>query len=181
MLSELELIEGCRRGDPDARRELYERYGRVLYAICCRYAKDRDMAQDLMHDGFIVILTKIGEFRFEGSFEGWCKRVMVNSVLGYLRKNNPLNQSVEVDSVVQIKDGAEDVLSKLTTDDVMECIDRLPEGYKTILNLYAIEGYSHKEIGEMLNISENTSRSQYSRARAKLIDVLAERGITEVA
>lgn len=179
MLTEIQLVEGCRKGDPIARRQLYERYSRTLYAVCCRYAKDRDMAQDLMHDGFIVILTKIGEFRGEGSLEGWCRRVMVNSVLGYLRKNNPLNQCTEVETMVQVKDGGADVVSKMSNDDLMDCIAELSDGYRTILNLYAVEGYSHKEIGETMNISEATSRSQYSRARARLVEMLEKRGIND--
>lgn len=172
------IIEGCRKGEPIAQRELYERYAGVMYAICCRYVKDRTMAQDLLHDGFITVFTKIAEFRSEGSFEGWCKRIFVNTALGFLRKNNPLAQSQDVDALAWVSSDEESAVEKLSAQELQAFIDQLPDGYKTILNLYAVEGYSHKEVGEMLGISENTSRSQYSRARAKLIEVLKDNEIT---
>lgn len=173
-------MSGCRSGDADARSALYERYGGVLYSICCRYMKDRVIAEDLLHDSMITIFTKIGDYRGEGSFEGWCKRITVNTVLGYLRKSNPLNNIVEIDSAISIGDKDADIISQIGNNELIKAIQSLPDGYRTILNLYAIEGYSHKEIGEILNISEVTSRSQYSRARARLIDILKNNGINGV-
>ncbi len=143
-----------------------------MYGVCCRYVRDRETAQDLLHDGFITIFTKIGEFRGEGSFEGWCRRIFVNVALGYLRKRNPLSDAREVEQVAGLNDGEASPLEAMSEKEVLESIGELPEGYRTILNLYAVEGYSHREIAEALMISENTSRSQYSRARVRLAEIL---------
>lgn len=171
-MSESEIIEGCRRGDAVSQRELYERYAATMYGVCCRYAGDRTLAEDLLHDGFITIYTKIGEYRGDGSFEGWCRRIFVNTALGYLRKKNPLSASDDIAEAVWLSDTHEDALDKMSGDELLEIVGSLPDGYRTILNLYAVEGYSHKEIGQMLGISENTSRSQYFRARARLIEAI---------
>lgn len=171
-MTEREIIEGCRKGDAVSQRELYERFAGVMFGVCCRYVKDKAVAEDLLHDGFIIVFTKINEFRGEGSFEGWCRRVFVNTALGYLRKKNPLTNSEIVEEVRTLDNGQADVLEKMSGNELLAVIAELPDGYRTILNLYAVEGYSHKEIGEMLGISENTSRSQYSRARNKLIEML---------
>jgi len=174
-VTEKDMIEGCRRGDISARRELYERLSGLMYGVCCRYVKDRDMAKDLLHDGFIVLYTKIGEFRGEGSFEGWCRRVFINTILGHLRKNDPLQHADRIENLFMLNDREFSVLEKLSAQELVACIGDLPEGYRTILNLHAIEGYSHKEVASMLGINENTSRSQYSRARNKLQEILKNR------
>lgn len=145
-----------------------------MMGICCRYVRDRAMAEDLLHDGFITVFTKIGEYRGDGSFEGWIKRIFVNTALGHLRKRNPIKDSDQIDNVAWLDSGDTDALEKISADDLRDKITSLPDGYRTILNLYAVEGYSHKEIGEMLGISENTSRSQYFRARGKLVEMIAE-------
>ena len=171
------MIEGCRKGDALAREVLYERLSGLMYSLCCRYVKDRDTARDLLHDGFIVLYTKIDEFRGEGSFEGWCRRVFINTALGHLRKSNLLQHSDRIEDMTALSDKQWSVLEKLSAQDLAACIDELPEGYRTILNLHAVEGYAHHEVALMLNISENTSRSQYSRARNKLQEILTERNI----
>ena len=171
------MIEGCRRGDISARQELYERLGGLMYGVCCRYMKDRDMAKDLLHDGFIVLYTKIGEFRGEGSFEGWCRRIFINTILGHLRKNDPLYHSDQIEDFYSLNDREMSALERLSAQELSACIGGLPEGYRTILNLHAVDGYSHKEVASILGISENTSRSQYSRARNKLQEILKNRDI----
>lgn len=173
-MTESEIIEGCRKGDAASQRELYVRYSSRMYGVCIRYMKDRSLAEDIMHDGFITIFTKIGEFRGDGSFEGWCRRIFVNTALGYLRKKNALTESDNIDDVRWLESDVTDAVEKMSGDELLNVIDQLPQGYRTILNLYAVEGYSHKEIGEMLGISENTSRSQYFRARGKLMDILGQ-------
>lgn len=173
-MTENDIIEGCLKGDAVSQRELYERFSPVMFGVCCRYMKDRAAAEDILHDGFITVFTKIKEYRGEGSFEGWCRRIFVNTALGYLRKKNPLSESDDVTEVRWLESGQSDAIEKMSGEELMDIIGGLPDGYRTILNLYAVEGYSHKEIGEMLGISENTSRSQYSRARAKLIDILGQ-------
>lgn len=146
-----------------------------MFGVCCRYTGDRATAEDLLHDGFITIYTKIGEYRGEGSFEGWCRRIFVNTALGNLRKKNPLSESDELDKAVWLSDRQEDAIDKMSGEELLDIVAALPDGYRTILNLYAVEGYSHKEIGEMMGISENTSRSQYFRARARLMEAIGKK------
>ncbi len=167
-MTEKQLIEKCRQGEGKALKTLYERYADRMLGVCFRYVNDRDTARDLLHDGFVTLFTKIGDFRSEGSFEGWMRRVFVTTCLGYLRKNS-------TGAALRVPDewcepGAAEVsaLEKLSADELLRLIGALPEGYRTVLNLYAVEGYSHREIADMLGISENTSRSQYARAKACL-------------
>lgn len=171
-MTEREIIAGCLRGDPGSQRELYERYAASMFGICCRYVRDRAAAEDLLHDGFITVYTKMGEYRGEGSFEGWCRRIFVNTALGYLRRQKVMGIPDQLEGVRSLDTKETDAIEKMSGDELLRIVAELPDGYRTILNLYAVEGYSHKEIGEMLGISENTSRSQYSRARGRLIEVL---------
>lgn len=180
-MTERQIIDGCRSGDSSARRELYERYSKLMYGVCCRYVKDRETAMDLLHDGFITIYTKIGEYRGDGSFEGWCRRIFVTTALGYLRKKNPLNESDSIELQYSLSNEQASAIEKMSAQELLDTIDQLPEGYKTILNLYAVEGYSHKEVAEIMGISENTSRSQYSRARVKLSDLLVNKDLIKKA
>ena len=143
-----------------------------MFAVCLRYVKERALAEDLLHDGFITVFTKIGEYRGEGSFQGWCRRIFVNTALGHLRKNNPLAEADEIDEVRTLATRQSDAIEQMSGVEIMEMIGELSEGYRTVLNLYAVEGFSHKEIGEMLGISENTSRSQYFRARSRLMELI---------
>ncbi len=175
-MTERQIIDGCKNGDASARRELYERYAGLMYGICCRYTPDRVMAEDLLHDGFITLYTKIGEFRGEGSFEGWCRRIFVTTALGYLRKRNLLANAADVTEIRSLKGPSPTALESIEAGELMEAISELPDGYRTVLNLFAIEGYSHREIAEALGINENTSRSQFSRARVKLAEILREKG-----
>ena len=143
-----------------------------MYGVCFRYVCNREVAQDLLHDGFITVFLKIGSFRHEGSFEGWMRRIFVNTVLAYLRKNDVLQDSGPVDGVLQIGNDEASAIDKMAEAELLRCIGDLPDGSRTVLNLFAIEGYSHKEIAEMLHISEGTSRSQYLRAKQYLKNIL---------
>ena len=143
-----------------------------MFGICRRYVRDIATAEDLLHDGFITVLTKIGEYRGEGSFEGWCRRIFVNTALGHLRKKNPIAGSDNIENLAGLGSGQAGALEKMSEAELIEMIAGLPDGYRTILNLYAVEGYSHREIADMLGISENTSRSQYFRARARLMEMI---------
>ncbi|MDR2886154.1 MAG: sigma-70 family RNA polymerase sigma factor [Rikenellaceae bacterium] len=176
-MTESEVIEGCRKGQAAARAELYRLYGGLMYAICRRYVPDPATAEDLLHDGFLAVFTKIGDYRGEGSFEGWCRRVFVTTALGYLRRERRMNHPQEVSSAVGLSSPEASALENISAGDLMRSIGELPEGYRTILNLYAVEGYSHREVAEQMNISENTSRSQYSRAKVRLAEILKEKGI----
>lgn len=167
-VTEKQLIKRCQQGDGKALKYLYERYSDKMLGVCYRYVNDRDTARDLLHDGFVTVFTKVSEFRGEGSFEGWMRRVFVNTTLGYLRKNANLHDPRQVDDMYDLRGDEVSVLERMSAEDLLGAIGQLPEGYRTVLNLYAVEGYSHKEIAELLNISEGTSRSQYARAKACL-------------
>lgn len=148
-----------------------------MYGVCLRYTCNRTVAEDLMHDGFITVFSKIGTFRGEGSFEGWMRRIFVNTSLGYLRKTDIIGESEQVEVAGQF--GSDDVnaVERMAETELMGCIGKLPDGYRTVLNLFAVEGYSHKEIADMLHISEGTSRSQYLRAKKFLQKILLKEEI----
>jgi RNA polymerase sigma factor (sigma-70 family) len=161
------IIRGCLKGDLKAQRKLYEAYSGKFLALCCRYVKDRDLAEDVMIEGFMKIFEKLSQFEQKGSLEGWMRKVMVNQALLTLRKNRHLAMEVNYDGQ-QEGMGSYAAPVDLEAEDLMKLVHELPVGYRTVFNLYAIEGYSHKEIQELLGITESTSKSQLSRARALL-------------
>ncbi|GAB3645437.1 sigma-70 family RNA polymerase sigma factor [Echinicola sediminis] len=164
---ETDIIKGCLKGDRDAQKHLYDQYAGKFLAICLRYIKDRDLAEDVMIEGFMRIFEKLPQFEGKGSFEGWMKRIIVTQSLLTLRKNKKLSMETHLDQ--QLEAGLPwQEPADMEANELMEMIQELPVGYKTVFNLYAIEGYSHAEIGDLLGISENTSKSQLSRARALL-------------
>jgi RNA polymerase sigma factor (sigma-70 family) len=166
---EEQLIAGCKAGKSWAQKELFERYASAMMSVCVRYVPDRETARDLLQDGFIKLYTKIDTYSGSGSFAGWVRRIFVTTALEYLRLNDALRQS---DSIEEYSDSIRTndvtILDKLSADDLMDCVAKLPDGYRTVFNLYAIEGYSHTEIAKMLEINESTSRSQFMRARKLL-------------
>ncbi|MDD3078645.1 MAG: sigma-70 family RNA polymerase sigma factor [Paludibacter sp.] len=163
---EQELIAGCKKGKPWAQRAVYDLYAPTMMSICYRYVNDRETARDLLQDGFIRLFTKIDSYSGTGAFAGWVRRIFVTTSLEFLRQKNALKQSSNIDDYNNyIENVDETVLQKISADDLMACISRLSDGYRTVFNLYAIEGYSHAEIAGMLNITEVTSRTQYMRAR----------------
>ncbi|HEY5591123.1 MAG TPA: sigma-70 family RNA polymerase sigma factor [Paludibacter sp.] len=165
-MDEQQIIDGCVRGEPWAQKKIYELYSSVMLGVCVRYVSDKETARDLLQDGFIKLFTKADTFAGTGSFIGWMRRIFATTALEYLRRNDALKQSVSIDEYDYfIEDVDVSILSKISADDLMTCVTELPNGYRTVFNLYAIEGYSHFEIANMLNISENTSRSQFMRAR----------------
>ena len=170
-MSEQELIEGCIRNQPAAQELLFKTFSSKMLAVCCRYTTNKAEAEDLLQDGFIKVFSKIELFRGQGSLEGWIKRIMVNTALDALRRSKKLQiNDLKEDSEIPhtgLKPG-----DQLQAKDLMMLIQALPNGFRTVFNLYAIEGYTHKEIGELLGISENTSKSQYSRARSQLQKML---------
>jgi RNA polymerase sigma-70 factor (ECF subfamily) len=175
---EHELIEGCRRQNRQAQQALYELYSGKMYALCCRYVKDKMEAEDVLVVAFTKIFERIHQYKGDGSFEGWIRRVMVNESLGFLRKNK--NMYVETDiEAAEREPNYEQLDSVLEAEDLMKLIEGLPTGYRVVFNLYAIDGYSHQEIGEQLGISENTSKSQLSRARVLLQKRLLELDIDQ--
>ena len=149
-----------------------------MFGVVRRYVSERAAAEDILHDGFVVLYTKIGEWRGEGPFQAWCRRILVNAALSFLRRKSNLGADVDIGDLPpnRIEGVQPQALERLSTEERKRANDELPDGYRTVLNLYAVEGYTHAEIGQMLGISEVTSRSQYIRAKARLAERL---GITK--
>jgi RNA polymerase sigma-70 factor (ECF subfamily) len=165
--TETQLIAALKRGESRAHKLVYERFSGKMLAVCTRYCTNRDDAEEVMLDGFMRVFEKINQFREDGSFEGWIRRIMVTESLMFLRKNKQLRQEVALDDTL-IEPDYDWADATLNENDLLRLIGQLPEGYRSIFNLYAIEGYSHAEIAELLGISEGTSKSQLSRARTLL-------------
>lgn len=174
-LTEQELVEGCRRGDDMARRQLYERYAGKLMAICMRYMGNREEAEDLLHDGYIKLYGSFDKFEWqgEGTLPAWMARVMANLALQRLRKNDVMSQSVELDNTAELRDDVDgpdegpeiDTIPKKV---LMQFIEELPPGYRAVFNMHVFEGKNHIEIGKELGINNKSSASQLVRARAIL-------------
>jgi RNA polymerase sigma-70 factor (ECF subfamily) len=152
---------------------LYERYSRLMLGICLRYVGDRETARDLLQDGFIKVFESLSGYAGSGSLVGWLRAIFVNVCLEYLRRRDVLRNAVELDDTVELSSDEVGVLSDITADELMELVRSLPEGFRVVFNLYAIEGYSHREIAAKLGITESTSRSQYARARRWLQERLS--------
>ena len=160
------LIAGCKHNEMWARKKLYEQYAPAMMGVCIRYTGDRETARDILQEGFIKVFTKIDSYLGTGSFEGWMRRIFVTTALEYLRKDWSNRFFDEYDE--KIESSGTSALEKISADELLACIAKLPHGFRTIFNLYAIEGYSHSEIAEILKIKEGTSRSQFARARQLL-------------
>ena len=174
-MSEKQLIEGCLNGNRRAQEELYNLYARKMMALCLRYVGDRETARDMLQDGFIKVFTSLHLYSGAGQFEAWMRMIFVNCTIEHLRKKDFLRDTVDLESIKNLTE-EETVVSKLEADRIMELVRKLPSRARTVFNLFAIEGYSHKEIGEMLRISEGTSRSQYARARQWLQEQIGQTG-----
>lgn len=173
-ISESDLISGCIRGDRQMQEELYNRFAGKMYAVCLRYANNAEDAQDLLQEGFIKVYRNLHRFRAEGSFEGWIRRVFINSSIEHLRKKSVQMSKVTGKEEDTIEDADISALDALAEKDIINLIQELSPGYRTVFNLYVIEGYSHREIGEQLGISEGTSKSQLARARSILQKKVAQ-------
>lgn len=176
-MTEEALLQGCIHNKAAAQKELYQKYSPKMLAVCYRYGHNREDAEDMLQEGFIKVFTQIHTFENRGSLEGWIRRIIVHTCINILKKNKKFNESVDLIHATTMQVREENIPSIIQAKQVIECIRLLPIGYRTVLNLYAIEGFSHREIGEMLDIEESTSRSQYTRAKAMLEDVLIRKRI----
>ena len=167
MFSEKELIEGCAKGDRAAQKALYEQYCRKMMVTCQRYAKSSPEAEDILQEGFIKVFTSIKAFRGEAQLGTWITRIMINTALNGQRQKLYLIPMVDATDLLLGEEG-EIGLSAFHVSDLIKMVQSLPDGCRMVFNLFAIEGFGHKEIGEMLNISEGTSKSQYNRAKCLL-------------
>lgn len=165
-MTEKQLIESCRNGDRKAQKLLFDRYSPKMFGVCRRYVKNYEDAEDMLVEGLYKVLANIHKFKGSGSFEGWIRRIIVNECLMFLRKKHNFKMTVEI-SEVDVKSTVT-VLDELAAQDILNLLNKLPTGYRTVFNLYVIEGYKHREIAEILNISINTSKSQLILAKKKL-------------
>ncbi|MCY7353315.1 MAG: sigma-70 family RNA polymerase sigma factor [Cytophagaceae bacterium] len=165
--TEEQLVRACQRADPKAQRRVYERYSPRMLSLCNRYLTDEFEAEEAMIEGFVKVFDRIGQFRLEGSFEGWVRRIMVTESLMYLRSKKQLGWQTSYDDIHHEPEAVAPSTT-MEADELHRLVQQLPSGYRTVFNLYAIEGFSHAEIAESLGISESTSKSQLHRARALL-------------
>ncbi|PWL31428.1 MAG: RNA polymerase subunit sigma-70 [Fluviicola sp. XM-24bin1] len=171
------LVKKCLKGDARAQRALFDKFAPKMLGVCMRYAKNTEQAEDVLQDGFVKVFTKLSNYSGNGSLEGWIRRIIVNTALDEIRRNVKFKDNVNVDDVDYKLELDSHIVEGLAADDLMKIVNDLPDGYRVVFNMFAIEGYSHKEIAMQLNISENTSKSQYSRARSYLKVKLEELGI----
>lgn len=178
-MTEEAILQGCLHNQPVAQRELYNRFSPKMLAVCYRFAHNREDAEDMLQESFIKVFSQIHTFQNKGAFEGWIRRIIVHTCINHLKKNKRFNESVDIINASSIQVREESIPSIVQAKQIVECIRLLPIGYRTVLNLYAIEGYSHKEIAEMLDIEESTSRSQYTRAKQMLEEILLKKKIIQ--
>jgi RNA polymerase sigma-70 factor (ECF subfamily) len=176
-MTEEAILQGCLKKNAAAQRELYEKYSPKMLAACYRYGHSREDAEDMLQEGFIKVFSMIHTFENRGSLEGWIRRIMVHTCINILKKNKRFNESVDLIHATGVQVREESIPSIIQAKEVIESIRLLPLGYRTVLNLYAIEGFSHREIAVMLDVEESTSRSQYTRAKAMLEDILVRKNI----
>ena len=163
-----ELIAACRRYEPAAQRQLYARYAALMLGIARRYTRSQDEAEDILQDAFIKVFTRLTEFRGEGSFEGWMRRIVVNTALNHWQSGQHRRQQLLLDDVPEPFAPDADAFDRLGVAEVLALMEQLPDGCRMVLNLYAVDGYSHGEIAELLGIQESTSKAQLSKARKQL-------------
>ena len=162
-----DLIRGCLQNNAGMQKMLYDKYAAKLFGIALRYAHSQEDAKDILQDGFVKVFKNLSKFKGTGSFEGWMRRIMVNTAIEHYRKKNQTYE-IQESHEESITDRDLTALDKLAAEEILNMVKALPNGYRTVFNLFAIEGFSHKEIADMLNISEGTSKSQYARAKALL-------------
>jgi len=167
IFTEQHIIDGCKKGKPDFQKELVLKYSGLLMTVCRRYSRDAEFAKDILQEALIKILKSISNYEEKGSFEAWMKRITINTALKYFDKSSFKNEVFILEDLND-KNVVPDIYSQLGAEELMTLIDNLPNGFREVFNLFAIEGYSHKEIGELLGVTESTSRSQLTRARSLL-------------
>ena len=179
------IIEGCKKGKRKYQKQLFEKYYGKMMGVCLRYARDEDEAQDMVQNGFIKVFNKLEVYNYTGSFEGWVRRIMVNTAIDLIRKNKNNTYALEEETIIPAsteEDGIvleeEQIELNIKAKKAVEAIGQLSAGYKMVFNLYVIEGYTHKEIAEYLGISEGTSKSNLAKAKQKLRALLSSEHIT---
>lgn len=169
MSPDLELVNHCLAGDSQAQKQLYDRFSPRMLGVCYRYVQNEHEAEDVLQEGFIRAFRYLKDFRGDGSLEGWLRRIMVTTALNYIKSQKNFRAEFEITIAREETASELDALERIENEELMNLIQQLSPGYRAVLNLYAIEGYSHKEIGDMLGIEESTSRSQFARAKQWLL------------
>lgn len=172
LYSEEEILKGCHKNKRQYQEILYNKYAKKMYGICLSYAGDRDLAQDMLQESFIKIFNRIKDFKQEGSLEGWIRKIITNTAIDHLRQKTRIQNYISDKTEINEDIYEAEALQNLQTEDVLNQVAKLPEGARVVFNLYALEGYTHKEIADKLNITEGTSKSQFNRARKLLMSWL---------
>ena len=176
-MSDQQIIDGCANHERKAQQVLYDKYSHFLLGVCLRYATDKAEAEDILQDSFLKIFSNIKDFSGTGSFIGWLRKVAVNTAITHYHKNLKYRYHVDIDEYVSVEAGVTSFEEDyFTSDELYMVLNELPTGYRMVFNLYAVEGYKHKEIAEMLGVDTNTSKSQYSRAKAVIREKLEKLG-----
>lgn len=178
-MTDEQLVKECVSGSSVAQKKFYDLFAKKMMGVCLRYTNDYEEAQDVLQDGFIKIFNKLPDFESKGSLEGWVRRIMVNTALDAYRKAKKHQKNVDVDTVDYLLDSNDFIVESINAEDLLKVIRSIPEGYRVVFNLFAIEGYSHKEIADRLGVTESTSKSQYSRAKKMLRKMLIENDYVE--
>jgi len=178
--TEAEILAGCRQGKAAFQEKLYELYSRRMMAVCVRYTRSRFEAEDIFHEAFVKVFKHLDTYS-NGSFEGWMRRIFVNTAINHYHKNRKLQDQLDYSTVEEITPSEDDIISTISGQELLELVNQLPEGYKVVFNLYVVEGFNHREIGEMLNIAEGTSKSQLAKAKIHLKKLLQKYSISENA
>lgn len=171
--NEQQLISGCQNGDRRAQKQLYEAFSGKMMGVCLRYCKDRETARDLLHDGFLKVYSHIVDYEGKGSFEGWIRRIMINTALEHIRKQNDEGFRLNIEEAYTLSNGDLSILDKMQAEELIKLIQKLPNIYRTVFNLFVVEGYSHKEIADEMNITESSSRVYLTRAKQSLQEMLS--------
>lgn len=166
------ILSGCRKNDSRSQEMLYRHFAKKMYAICLSYAGDRPLAQDMLQESFIKVFKNIGQYKNDGSLEGWIRRIVTNTAIDHIRKRKRTNEYIETDPDDPGHFIHNPAFGIMGFNELMEQVERLPESARMIFNMHALDGYSHKEIADQLNISEGTSKSQFSRARKLLMNLI---------
>jgi RNA polymerase sigma factor (sigma-70 family) len=173
------MLAGCLKNNAAAQEALYSRFSPRMLGVCYRFAKNREDAEDMLQEGFIKVFTQMHQYRNEGALEGWIRRIVVHTCINNLKKNKKFADSLDIIHANSIYVNEEMIPAIMQAKQVVECIRMLPMGYRTVLNLYAIEGFPHREIAVMLDVEESTSRSQYTRAKTMLEEILVRKKIIQ--
>jgi RNA polymerase sigma-70 factor (ECF subfamily) len=170
-----EIVEACKKGDRQAQFELYRLYGKAMYNVCLRMVKNETDAEDLLQNSFVDIFTKLDSFRFQSSIGAWIKRIVINNCINFLKKRRLPLEELDVERHDHSPQPVNPAVIGLSVEAIKSALMDLPDGYRVVFSLYMLEGYDHKEIGEILGVTEATSKSQYSRAKRKLQEILMSR------